>query len=283
MNTLAAATIVQRSTNTALAAASFTKTPTATPTDTPNAQQTVVAMVVLTDAAGTAIMIASYTKTPSLTATRTLTRVPPSPTIPPTATRTPTFTPLPPNLTASGSCTLSGQATFTVTNTGGDMTSAANYTITGPAGTVKSGTIQLKAGQSTTVSVQGVLGLLTFSANVGGVTISANTTCVESTKTPAPPSVTAQGTCTDQGASFTITNASGGDMTTADTYTVTDAKGNVLKSGTFQLKQGESLTVTVTGVTGVVTLKSSTTKLNVSIDCKPPTPRQHQASRCAAR
>jgi WD40 repeat protein/serine/threonine protein kinase len=66
---LIAATINGRLTQTAITILSYTPTPTLTPSNTPNIEQTVAAGVQMTDTAGTAIAVASFTKTPTLTLT----------------------------------------------------------------------------------------------------------------------------------------------------------------------------------------------------------------------
>jgi alpha-glucoside transport system substrate-binding protein len=103
--TRAAATIAMRETATANAIASFTHTPTntptitLTPTETPNEEQTLAAIVAATE---TANAIASFTKTPTPTNTATFT-----PTATLTATPTPTYTvTLTPTLTSTPTATL---------------------------------------------------------------------------------------------------------------------------------------------------------------------------------
>src|SRR5260221_10064229 len=83
---LAAATIAGRASRTA-AVASYTKTP----TETPNYDKTVAAMVSATDARATLNIIASYTKTPT-----------PTPSYTPSQTPTPTPTPVPPPTDSQG-------------------------------------------------------------------------------------------------------------------------------------------------------------------------------------
>ena len=90
LDTQAAATFDFRHTQTAIAVASFTATA------TPNLEQTLSAIVALTEtsqaATDMAIMIASYTKTPTATPTSTAT---PTATATPTSTFTPTATATP--------------------------------------------------------------------------------------------------------------------------------------------------------------------------------------------
>ena len=201
-----------------------------------------------------------------------------TPTITPTFTPSPTPTstniPVSPKLTATGSCTGdTANATFTITNSGGDMTAPYTYNIKDSAGNVvKTGTIQLKAGESTSVSTSGNYGVLTLSItdDKGTTTDAAMTTCTKS------PKLTATGVCTGgtADATFTITN-SGGDMTAPYTYTIKDSAGNVVKNGTFTLAAGDSVTVTASGVYGVLTLsitddKGTTTNAATTTCVKPP-------------
>jgi hypothetical protein len=88
METLVAAALTQRAVETALAVASFTKTPTATPTQTPDFQQTIEAIVAATS---TEVARRYVTPTPlPPTQTPLPTRTPkPRATVPPTATPPP--------------------------------------------------------------------------------------------------------------------------------------------------------------------------------------------------
>ncbi|HNB41195.1 MAG TPA: DPP IV N-terminal domain-containing protein, partial [Anaerolineales bacterium] len=65
---------------------------------------------------------------------------------------------------------------------------------------------------------------------------------------PPPPSLFANGSCVYGAgvAQFNITN-NGGDMKSPYKYTITDSAGNIVQSGTVQLKAGESLTLKVSG------------------------------------
>jgi oligopeptide transport system substrate-binding protein len=97
---LVAATRTQRAILTANALASQPKTP----TETLNAEETLVAVLVMTDAAETA-RAAPFTRTPTLTPT------PLPPTVTPTVTATATFSPLPPSATRTRTATLRPTAT----------------------------------------------------------------------------------------------------------------------------------------------------------------------------
>ena len=158
-----------------------------------------------------------------------------------------------PKLTATGVCTGdTAQATFVITNSGGDMPVSYTYNVTdSTGGVVKSGSLKIVAGGSESVIVNGYYGVLTLSItdSKGTTTDAATTTCVK------PPQLTAIGVCADgtATATFVITN-SGGNMPAAYTYNIKDSAGSVIKTDTFQLKAGESLTATTSGVYGVLTL-----------------------------
>jgi Tol biopolymer transport system component len=156
-----------------------------------------------------------------------------------------------PKLTATGVCTNNtAEATFVITNSGGDMPAAYTYNVKDSASNVlKTSNFQLKAGASETVKVSGTYGVLTLSItdSKGTTTDAATTTCVNT------PSLTATGSCvinTGQ-ANFVITNT-GSDMSTAYTYNITNAAGKVIKTDTVQLKSGGSLTVTIQSTYGAV-------------------------------
>jgi len=176
-----------------------------------------------------------------------------------------------PKLTAVGVCTDdTAQATFVITNSGGDMPTSYTYDVKDSAGNVvKTGSFKLNAGGSETVTANGIYGVLTLSItdSKGTTTDAATTTCVK------PPKLTAIGACAVGTASavFVITN-SGGSMPAAYTYNIKDSAGNVVKTDTFQLKEGENLTAAISGVYGVLTLsitddKGTTTDAAMT-DCK---------------
>jgi Tol biopolymer transport system component len=157
-----------------------------------------------------------------------------------------------PSLSATGVCTSNnGTASFVITNNGASMSTLYTYNITDANGTVvQTATFQLVAGQSTTINVSGSSNTYTLSSpNDSALTAQANmSACVVP---PPPPSLTATGVCTDEKGtvSFIITN-NGGDMTVPYIYTVTDIYGNIVQQSTpFQLAAGQSLTVTLRGVT----------------------------------
>jgi beta propeller repeat protein len=180
----------------------------------------------------------------------------------------PTSTPAP-SLSASGTCSVDGIASFTVTNSGGPMGVGANYTVKDAGGaTVESGTIKLDSGGSTTIKVTGVYGKLTLS--IPGFGVSADTVCAAPTSTPAP-SLSASGTCSADGvASFTVTNG-GGPMGVGAGYTVKDAGGATVESGTIKLDSGGSTTIKVTGVYGKLTLSIPGFGVSADTVCAAPT------------
>lgn len=109
----------------------------------------------------------------------------------------------------------------------------------------------------------------TVSMWVSGVQIS-RTIRIQFNGTPEPPLLAAGGVCSMDGvATFTISN-SGGSMTVADTYVVTNAASVELARGTFQLGPGDSVTVQVAG-SGVIN----------AAHARHPTGREHGLRRAA--
>ena len=137
-------------------------------------------------------------------------------------------------------CAENGVATFTITNSGGAMTQPEAYQILDSQNNVvKDGSYQLGKGETATVVVTGVYGELRFSTPAG---VPVSTICVK------PPQVKYEAVCAENGvATFTITN-SGGAMTQPEAYQILDSQNNVVKDGSYQLGEGESMTVEVTGV-----------------------------------
>ncbi len=170
-----------------------------------------------------------------------------------------------PKLVTVGSCVENtGLATFVITNNGGDMPKAYTYVIQDSAlSTVKTATFQLKAGESASVSVGGVYGNLTLAItdDKGSTSNASMTTCAKS------PNLTATGVCTNNttDATFVITN-SGSDMPAAYTYSIKDSAGKVIKTETFQLKAGGSLSTSVTAEFGALMTLSITDAKGTSTD-----------------
>jgi Tol biopolymer transport system component len=148
-------------------------------------------------------------------------------------TATPTNTPNPPNLVVTGQCDQqAGTTVFTVTNTGGPMTSTATWT----ASDGTTGLIQLAAGGSQTFTVQpDASGHADFTVQ-GYPGASASTdNCLK------PPDVQVVGQCDQQAGTtvFTVTN-SGGPMSSSATWTASDGT-----TGSVQLAAGGSQTFSV--------------------------------------
>jgi PKD repeat protein len=144
-----------------------------------------------------------------------------------------------PNLSVSGSCSASRTASFTITNTGDAMQTPDVYTIRNAANeVVSSGTLQLGAGQSITVSVANQSGVVTFTTT--DTALSASTTC------NFPPEISVSASCVGSLPVFTITNARGatGPMISPQSYTVTNSSGTVA-SGNFQITDSSPVTVSV--------------------------------------
>lgn len=187
--------------------------------------------------------------------------------------------PPPPVLTATGVCTSNaGIATFVITNNGADMTAPYTYNVTDANGNVvQTSTFQLAAGASTTITVNGPSTSYTLSSpNDTGLTAVADmSTCVAP---PPAPLLSASGVCTSNTgeATFVVTN-NGADMSTPYTYEIKDASGVVIKTTTFQLVAGQSITITVTGSSTLYTLsspndKALTATANMSACITPPPP-----------
>lgn len=242
---------------------------------------------------GTVIVTYKTTKLASVTlkVTGSCIKVPPTatPTNTPQATSTPTNTPTatptntpvtPPALSASGACSNvnTGTATFIITNNGGDMPSAYNYEIKDSGGTVvDSGTFQLSANQSTTVTFTGSSTSYTLSSpdDSGLNSVADMTLCVPPTPTPIPPLLSASGYCdAGNGAKFIITN-NGGNMPSSYNYEIKDNNNNIVDSGSFQLKAGESTTINYAGNAPSYTITSvNDSNINATADLstcvKPP-------------
>ncbi len=197
-------------------------------------------------------------------------------------------TPPPPaNLTVNGACTAnSGTATFTITNQGNDMTTSYSYVILDDNGAVAgTGTITLAANQSTVISVSGPSSSYTFATpnDAALTTVVDMTACAVSatpTSPPAPPpaDLSISGSCTAVGgtAAFILTN-NGADMTVPYPYTITDASGAVVQTGTISLLTGQSITLTVSGSSTGYTFATSgdpalTTVVDTTTCVLPPPP-----------
>jgi PKD repeat protein len=191
-----------------------------------------------------------------------------------------TTTVQPVNLNVSGSCSAGLVATFTVKNTGGDMTVPDRVTIRDEAGTVilVDDFLQLKNGESKTYTVSGYYGAVSFSTLDTGVSATAN--CAK------PPMLSGTSTCAADGtAVFTISNSSP-DTDANQSYEIRDGSNNVVQSGTLTtVKNGGTTEIKVQNVYGPLTFTSSgtpaaSTTLNLNTNCKEP-PVLHLTGTCA--
>jgi hypothetical protein len=118
--------------------------------------------------------------------TRTFTPTP-SNTFTLTPTSTFTNTPRLPQISLAASCTPRGNATYRITNSGGDMLTAGNWVVTANGQRVGSDTFRVRAGGVVTITSSGVYGNITFTTSGGGTTQqSVSTFCVPPTFTPTP-------------------------------------------------------------------------------------------------
>lgn len=162
-----------------------------------------------------------------------------------------------PTLIVSGACTAGvGTATFIVRNNGAtDMTSAYPFTVVDDSGSVvRSGSIFLRAGQSMAITVSGSSAKYTFSSTSdSALTTVVDTSSCGSTTTTG---LIANGVCVYGGgavAEFNIANT-GADMAAPYNYEIKDRDGNVVQSGTVQLKAGETLNIKIKGKYDSLTL-----------------------------
>src|SRR5690606_37682199 len=116
--------------------------------------------------------------------------------------------------------------------------------------TVQTGSIQLLANESTTITVSGPSSTYTFStANDNSLTTTvALSKCVQVVQ----PKLTVSAACTSNNniprtATFVVKN-NGGDMVVPHDYEIVDANNNSIQKGTFQLKAGEEITINVSGL-----------------------------------
>jgi len=175
----------------------------------------------------------------------------------------------PPVIDVGATCAPDTTATFTVTNTGGNMTTPDQVTIRDNAGNViLIAPLQLAANETTTYSVTGYIGTITLETS--DTLVSTNTDCVE------PPILSASGTCEIDGtATFTVTNTS--TVTAASqTYTIVDAANNVVDTGTIDVPVNGTAAVSVSGVWGPLTFSSDdatygpTASVTANSDCDTP-------------
>ncbi|MFQ3568583.1 MAG: PKD domain-containing protein [Aggregatilineales bacterium] len=142
-----------------------------------------------------------------------------------------------PVLSISSQC--ASPVTFTVRNDGGDMVAAQAYTIAGDGGTVRAATFQLAAGEEVAIALPAEENPY---ASYQFVTSGFAGDLVEEQQCAAP-ALMASAVCADP-RTFTVTNT-GAAMLSAQSYTVTNAEGETVVVGEFQLPQEESVTVTL--------------------------------------
>src|SRR5690606_34366325 len=139
-----------------------------------------------------------------------------------------------PQLEVTSTCT--DPIAFTVRNNGGSMLSGQTYMITTGGDIVDMDTLNLSAGTETVITLTGLdpyagytfltvgfAGDVTMTQNCDRPQLTANTICAELV-------------------SFTVQN-NGGDMLSAQVYTVTDEDGAVVATGNLELANGESLVI----------------------------------------
>jgi len=144
----------------------------------------------------------------------------------------------PPQLSVSSQCDY--PIAFTITNTGGDMVLEQAYTIVSNGTPVTSGTLNLAAGASTTVTLDGLDPYAGYTFSTTG--FAGNHSLTQDCERPAL-EITSQ--C-DYPIAFTITNT-GGDMLLEQAYTIV-SNGTPVTSGTLNLAAGTSTTVTLDGL-----------------------------------
>ncbi|MBW4436713.1 MAG: PD40 domain-containing protein [Pleurocapsa minor GSE-CHR-MK-17-07R] len=137
-----------------------------------------------------------------------------------------------PSLSVNGSCTAARTASFIVSNTGGAMTISDSVRISVGGTVIYNGSLLLAGGQSATYSVANVSGgVVTFTSRDTALT--ATTTC------NYPPEASATVVCQAYYPAFTVSLArTDGPMLAAQNYTIEDAGGNTVSTGTFFLDAG---------------------------------------------
>lgn len=174
----------------------------------------------------------------------------------------------PPEISVSAAC--GANPAFTITNDGGDMVLPQAYTITNDAGaTVDSGSIQLAAGASQTITLAGLDPYAGYRIQSSGL---AGT--IDMTQSCQRPALAVSATCTPM-AAFTVTNR-GGDMLSRHAYRLTDASGanRTPANNTFQLRAGRSAVIPVpdgVDLAGGVTFQTDDLGITASsmLQCQP--------------
>jgi hypothetical protein len=195
--------------------------------------------------------------------------------------QSPTATPtlVPPTISLSASCTADAQGTFTITNTGSNMTGPGTYTLLLNGTPIATNSFQLNAGASTQLHTSGLFGTLELDTSGGGAApATVSTFCQSPTATPtlAPtlaPTISLSASCTpDAQGTFTITNT-GSNMTGPGTWTLL-LNGTPLATNSFQLNAGASINVNTSGLFGTLELDTSgggAAPATISTFCQSPT------------
>ena len=159
-----------------------------------------------------------------------------------------------PSFDVSASCTADAQGTFTITDTGGDMTAPFTWRLSLNGTAIASNTFQLAAGGSTAIRTAGLFGTLTLDIlDTSNVAVASASTFCASPPPPAPPSFSVGASCTaDAQGTFTITDT-GGNMTVPFTWRLS-LNGTAIASNSFQLNAGASTTIHTAGLFGTLTL-----------------------------
>ena len=169
----------------------------------------------------------------------------------------------PPVISVSGTCDTGGNATFTISNSGGDMPDVYTWEIFQETSLITNGAFILYAGDTLDRTTSGTYGniRLDIKDNFGTVIASETTSCVPPTETPTntptatliPPNLSISASCDTGGnATFTITN-SGGDMPDVYTYEIFQ-ETSLITNGSFILYAGDILDRTTSGTYGNIRL-----------------------------
>ena len=174
--------------------------------------------------------------------------------------------PLPADVQLSSACTL-GLPSFTLINNGGPMPAAQNYTVTDSLGaTVDSGSFLFDATLSTlTIPLSDPQEEYTFTSSGVAGTYNLTHNCWD------PADVQLTPACVGGVPNFTLTNR-GGPMLQSQAYTVTNSRGTIEDSGTFQFDFTLStLTVTLSSAVEDYTFASNGVAGNfrATYDCRP--------------
>lgn len=184
-----------------------------------------------------------------------------TPTIEPTATEEVTPTIEAPMLSAEVICKEDGSILFIVSNNGGDMLESAYYTVSDSySSTIDSGYVQLAASEQTSFQYW-FNGELTLT--IGDLIVVSSPSCVPSTEEPTPavtptveptvsaPDLTGQSYCQMDGSILFAIYNQGGDMPTAEFFTVTDSYGSLISDGYAQIFSGQPFTLYFSGYTSL--------------------------------